>query len=343
MLKTNTSIPSKMRAAVLTTKQNIRLEDRPVPQPEADQVLIQVKAVSVCGSDVHYYLEGRIGDFVVERPLVLGHEVSGVIVGVGDNVPEQRIGQRVAIEPQRPCGTCLQCRTGHYNLCPHMEFYATPPIDGAFQEYVTIQASFAHPISDNVSYEEGALLEPLSVGLWACHKAHISPGARVLIAGAGPIGILTAQAARAFGAAEIIVSDIQHERRQQAMKYGATSTLDPSKESVEQLEVDAFIDCSGAAKAVQSGIRAVRGAGYAVLVGMGGDEMMLPVSVIQAREINVTGTFRYTNTWPMAAHLVASKQVDLSSMITARYDLEHAEDALKASLDPQSIKIIVTP
>ncbi|WP_201740041.1 NAD(P)-dependent alcohol dehydrogenase [Aristophania vespae] len=266
MLKTNTSIPSKMRAAVLTTKQNIRLEDRPVPQPEADQVLIQVKAVSVCGSDVHYYLEGRIGDFVVERPLVLGHEVSGVIVGVGDNVPEQRIGQRVAIEPQRPCGTCLQCRTGHYNLCPHMEFYATPPIDGAFQEYVTIQASFAHPISDNVSYEEGALLEPLSVGLWACHKAHISPGARVLIAGAGPIGILTAQAARAFGAAEIIVSDIQHERRQQAMKYGATSTLDPSKESVEQLEVDAFIDCSGAAKAVQSGIRAVRGQGTLCLL-----------------------------------------------------------------------------
>lgn len=342
MFKTCESIPSEMKASVLTGPQQIQLEKRPVPVPDDDQVLIKVSAVSVCGSDVHYYQHGRIGDFIVKKPLVLGHEVSGRIVGVGRNVSESRLGQRVAIEPQRACGTCFQCRAGRYNLCPHMEFYATPPVDGAFQEYVTIQDSFAHPISDKVSDDEGALLEPLSVGIWACRKAHIVPGSRVLIAGAGPIGTLTVQAARAFGAAEIIVSDLQPERREKIMKYGATKTIDPVKETVADLGVDAFIDCSGSPKAVQSGIFAVRGAGYVVLVGMGGDEMMLPVSTIQVREISLTGVFRYTDTWPLAAHLVASKQVDLSSMVTAHYDLEHVEDALKDSLKPTSMKVIVT-
>ncbi|MDF7673678.1 alcohol dehydrogenase catalytic domain-containing protein [Acetobacteraceae bacterium ESL0709] len=229
-----------MRVSVIIGPKQIRLEERPVPVPDGDQVLIKV---SVCSSDVHYYQHGWIGDFIVRTPLVLGHEVSGRIVGVGCNVPGSRLGQRVAIEPQRPCGKCAQCRAGRYNLCPHMEFYATPPIDGAFQQYVTIQDFFAHPISDKVSDDEGALLEPLSVELWACRKVHIVPGSCVLIAGAGPIGTLTVQAARAFGAAEIIVSDIQPERRAKIMKYGATRAIDPVKESVADLGVDAFIDC----------------------------------------------------------------------------------------------------
>lgn len=337
----STPIPTTMRASVLVAKEQVRDEERPVPVPADDEVLIKVASVGVCGSDVHYYREGRIGDFVVDTPLVLGHEASGHIVAVGANVPADRIGQRVAIEPQRPCRVCAQCTAGRYNLCPFMQFYATPPVDGAFQEYVTIQAPFAHPIPDSITDDVAALLEPLSVGIWAGRKAKIVPGSRVLIAGAGPIGVIGTQAARAFGAAEIIVTDPVAERRAMAERYGATSTLDPITEPVADLGVDAFIDCSGATPAVRSGITAVRGAGTVVLVGMGADDIPLPIPVIQNRELTVTGVFRYTDTWPLGIHLVASGQVDLASLVTARFDLDHAEDALNADLTPGSLKAVV--
>jgi L-iditol 2-dehydrogenase len=330
-----------MRASVLVEKGRVRLEERPVPHPADDEVLVKVASVGVCGSDVHYYREGRIGEFVVDSPLVLGHEVSGRVVAGGGSVPAARVGERVAIEPQRPCRVCRQCAAGRYNLCPNMEFYATPPIDGAFQEYVTIQSPFAHPVPDSVSDDVAALLEPLSVGIWASRKAGIAPGSRVLIAGAGPIGVITAQAARAFGAAEVIVTDPVAERRVMSERFGATHALDPTTESVADLGVDAFIDCSGATPAVRSGIAAVRGAGTVVLVGMGADEIPLPVSVIQNRELKVTGVFRYTDTWPLAAHLAATKQVDLASLVTGIFDLDHAEDALNADRIPGSLKSIV--
>jgi L-iditol 2-dehydrogenase len=337
----NTDIPPTMRASVLVAQGQVRVEERPVPAPADDEVLIKVASVGVCGSDVHYYREGRIGDFVVDAPLVLGHEVSGRIVAVGSKVPDSRIGERVAIEPQRPCRVCAQCAAGRYNLCPFMEFYATPPIDGAFQEYVTIQAPFAHPVPESVSDDVAALLEPLSVGIWASRKAQVVPGSRVLIAGAGPIGVIATQAAKAFGAAEVVVTDPVSERRAMAEQHGATSTLDPVTESVADLGVDAFIDCSGAPPAVRSGITAVRGAGTVVLVGTGADEIALPIPVIQNRELTVTGVFRYTDTWPVAAHLAATKQVDLASLVTGRFDLDHAEDALNAGLTPGSLKSMV--
>ncbi|WP_369214920.1 NAD(P)-dependent alcohol dehydrogenase [Streptomyces flavofungini] len=336
-------VPRTMRASVLLAKGRLRLEERPVPAPAADEVLVRVASVGVCGSDVHYYREGRIGDFVVDSPLVLGHEASGRIVAVGTSVSEDRIGERVAIEPQRPCRTCAQCTAGRYNLCPHMRFYATPPVDGAFQEYVTIQAPFAHPVPDTVSDDVAALLEPLSVGIWACRKAAIAPGSRVLIAGAGPIGVITAQSAKAFGAAEVIVSDPVPARRAMAERYGATTTLDPAADPVAGLDVDAFIDCSGATPAVRAGITAVRGAGTVVLVGMGADDVPLPIPVIQNRELQVTGVFRYTGTWPVAAGLAASGQVDLESLVTGRFDLDHVEDALNADLVPGALKAVVRP
>jgi len=190
-------IPRTMRASVLIGRGEIRLEERPVPEPRPGEVLVKVASVGVCGSDVHYYREGRIGGFVVDRPLVLGHEVSGDIVAVGAHVPDSRLGERVAIEPQRPCRVCAQCSAGRYNLCPRMEFYATPPVDGAFCDYVTIQSEFAHRVPDALSYDVAALLEPLSVGIWASRKAQVVPGSRILIAGAGPIGVIATQAARA--------------------------------------------------------------------------------------------------------------------------------------------------
>lgn len=341
----STVLPSTSRTSVLTGAKELAIEERPVPQPAADEVLVKVAAVGVCGSDVHYYRHGRIGDFVVDGPLVLGHELSGSIVAVGAGVADSRVGERVAIEPQRPCHRCRQCLAGRYNLCPNMEFYATPPIDGAFTGYVTIQAEFAHPVPDSISDEAAALLEPLSVAITTMRKAGIVPGSRVLIAGAGPIGIICAQTARAFGAAEIIVSDLVPERRERAMKYGATSVIDPAATDVATagLSVDAFIDASGAPRAVFSGIKAVGPSGRAVLVGLGNSEMTLPVEHIQNLEIIVTGIFRYTDTWPAGIHLVATGQVDLDSLVTGRFDLDHVAEALDSDLDPDSLKSIVYP
>ena len=196
-----------------------------------------------------------------------------------------------------------------------------------------------------MSDEAAALLEPLSVAITTMRKAGIVPGSSILIAGAGPIGIICAQTARAFGAAEIIVSDLVAERRDRALKYGATRTIDPREVDVATagLDVNAFVDASGAPPAVQSGIKAVRPGGAAVLVGLGSSEMVLPVEHIQNFEINVTGIFRYTDTWPAAIHLVSSGQVDLDSLVTGKFDLDHAAEALESDLDPDSLKAIVYP
>lgn len=341
--ETAVEVPAVMNASVLRKQGEIVLETLPVPSLEADQVLVQVAAVGVCGSDVHYYEHGRVGGFVVDHPLVLGHELSGRIAAVGADVDAARIGERVAVEPQRPCRKCRECRAGRYNLCPDIEFYATPPIDGAFTEYVAIQADFAYPIPDSISDEAAALIEPLSVGLWACQRAAVGPGSRVLIAGAGPIGVITAQAARAYGAAEIIITDISPERLDFALQHGATQALDARRDAVEGLDVDVFIDASGAAQAVRAGIRAVRPAGRVILVGMGAEDVELPVSYIQNREIWLSGVFRYTNTWPLAIQLVADGKVDLDVLVTGRFPLADAEAALQAGKAPGQLKSIVFP
>ncbi|WP_042938802.1 NAD(P)-dependent alcohol dehydrogenase [Rhodococcus sp. AW25M09] len=346
MTTTTPSPPaSTMRASVMTGVRTLEIEDRAIPSPGPYEVLVEVAAVGVCGSDVHYYRDGRIGDFVVAEPMVLGHELSGRIAAVGENVDQSRVGQRVAVEPQHPCRRCTQCTAGRYNLCPDMKFYATPPIDGAFCRYVTIDANFAHAVPDSMSDDAAALLEPLSVAVATMRKAGVVPGSSILIAGAGPIGIITAQAARAFGAARIVVSDPVQERRERALTFGATEIIDPIAHDVAALDpqVDVFVDASGAIPAVQSGIRAVGPAGRVVLVGVGNDNYPLPVSHIQNLEITVTGVFRYTDTWPAAIHLVASGSVDLDRLVTGRYDLDHVAEALESDTDPASLKSIVVP
>lgn len=339
------TIPATMRASVLTGQRQLAVSEVPIPSYADDEVLVEVAAVGVCGSDTHYFRHGRIGDFVVDGPLILGHELSGRIVAVGANVPESRIGERVAIEPQKNCRRCRECRAGRYNLCPTMEFFATPPIDGAFARYAVIRTEFAHTVPDSLSDEAAALLEPLSVAITTMRKAGIVPGSSILIAGAGPIGIICAQTAKAFGASEIIVSDLVAERRERALRYGATRVIDPRDTDVATagLDVNAFVDASGAPRAVFDGIKAVRPAGTAVLVGLGSSEMNLPIEHIQNLEINVTGVFRYTDTWPAAIHLVATGQVDLDSLVTGKFDLDHAAEALEADLDPDSLKAIVYP
>ena len=329
-----------MRVAVLVEPGRIEMEQRPVPRPAPGDVLIRVSSVGVCGSDTHYYRHGRIGSFVVEAPLVLGHEAAGTIVGVGESVDPSRIGQRVSIEPQRPDPESAETRRGDYNLCPHMRFFGTPPVDGALCDYVTIGATFAHPVPDTVSDDAAALCEPLSVGIAALRKAGIGKGSRVLVAGAGPIGIVVVQLARAYGATDIAVSDPDGSRRNQARANGATVMLDPAADE-SGCDFDAFIDASGAPAAVTTGIRALRPAGTAVLVGSGAESMDLPTQLIQNRELTLTGVFRYANTWPEAIALVESGRVDLDSMVTARFPLERAAQALDSDRTPGSVKTVV--
>lgn len=341
----NQPLPSVMRVGVLYEPGVLKLEDRPVPEPKANEVLVEVRSVGVCGSDVHYYRHGRIAHHVVQKPLVLGHEAGGRIVALGRDVGPARLGERVAIEPGVPCRLCDQCKSGHYNLCSEMAFFATPPVDGAFAQYVVIAADFAHPVPDTVSDDAAGLMEPLSVGIWACAKAHVGPASRVLIAGAGPIGLVNLQVARARGATEVIVSDILATRLEAAKRFGASQVIDAGSQRLDglEIEVDSFIDCSGAEAAVQQGIRAVRAGGRVVLIGMGRDELLLPVGVIQVREIILTGTCRYANTYPKAISLAAKGLVDLDGMVTGRFGLDQAEEALNEDRNPTALKVVVEP
>lgn len=335
--------PTTQRVSVLDTELRLRVEERPVPAPEPGEVLIRVRSVGICGSDIHYFEHGRIADFVVESPLVLGHEASGEIVALGQGVTDLSIGDRVAMEPGVPCGSCTQCRAGRYNLCPDVHFFATPPVDGAFAEYVTLPRAFAHRVPDNVSFDAAALLEPLSVGVWACQKGDVRLGTRVLITGAGPVGVMAALVARANGATQITLSDVNPQRLARAAELGFDVVDAQSQALPDVVEADVLIECSGAAPAIVDGIRCVAPAGKVVLVGMSPTAMVeLPVGVIQGRELWITGTFRYAHTYPTAVTLAASGAVDLDALVSQTFGLDEVEQALTYSRqDPAAMKVVV--
>ncbi len=334
------------RAAVLHGAGDLRVEAVPVPEPAEREVLIAIRAVGICGSDVHYYEHGRIGDFVVRAPMILGHESSGVVIARGPGATRHAEGQRVAVEPGVPDGRCAQCRAGRYNLCPDVRFLATPPVDGALARYIVMHEDFVHPLPPKVSDDAGALVEPLSVGIWANRKARTTTDSRVLVTGAGPIGVLAAQVARASGAGYVALVEISKER------IDAARTIDAADEVIDAgagpdltaLEPDILIECTGAAPAVSSGIKALTPGGVAVLVGMSANtEMPLPTSHIQARELAVTGIFRYANTYPAAIALAASGRVRLDEMAAAHLSLDDTTNALAMGrTHPQVLKTIVT-
>ncbi|POH73118.1 NAD(P)-dependent alcohol dehydrogenase [Arthrobacter glacialis] len=322
------------------------MEHRERPSIAPDEVLVRVEAVGICGSDVHYYREGRIGGYVVEDPLVLGHESSGVVVAVGSNVKTRRIGERVAVEPGVSCGRCEQCRKGRYNLCPDVIFFATPPVDGALQKYVAIRADFSFLIPDTMTFEQAALTEPLAVALWACRKAGVTVGSKVLVTGSGPIGLLTLQTALAFGAASVTITDVDPVKLELAARFGAALTIDARALAglPNRLDVDVHIECSGNASAAKDGIGHLDRAGTCVLVGMGGGAPLgITVADIQERELSITGTFRYANCYPDAIQLIASGQVRVEELITARMGLSETESALQHPSLPGALKAIVFP
>jgi L-iditol 2-dehydrogenase len=338
-----TTLPVTMRASVLLSAGVLEVQDLPLPTLVAGDVLVEIAAVGLCGSDVHFYRNGKVGDLVVTEPLVLGHEAAGTIVAVHDERDSDRIGQRVAIDPQRPCRRCSYCRSGAYNLCVDMRFASAPPENGAFAEYLAVPADFAHPVPDGMSDSAAALLEPLSVGIAAVRKARVVPGSRVLVAGAGPIGVLTAAAARCFGAVEVVVVDPLESRLAIAREHGATVAIAPDQLGSLPDPFDAFVDASGARPAIDAGLRALRPGGRAVLVGMGATTIELDMFLLQSRELIVEGLFRYTETWPVAVELVASGAVRLDDLVSGRGGLEDLADLIERNGDPDVMKLIVDP
>jgi L-iditol 2-dehydrogenase len=330
-------------AAVLHGIGDLRIEEHPMPVAGPHQVVVEVRSVGICGSDVHYYEHGRIGDHVVRGPMVLGHESSGVVVERGPGAT-LAIGQRVAIEPGVGCGHCEQCRRGAYNLCPDVVFFATPPIHGSLAHYVAVPEAYAHPVPDSLSDDAAALIEPLSVGLWANRKAGTGIGSRVLVTGAGPIGVLCALTARAAGASWIGLADVHPARLKAAEAFDFDQVID-AREDVDYADFkpDVLLECSGAPPVVTAGISALQPLGRAVLVGMGPSaEQSMPVGTIQNRELTVTGTFRYAHTYPAAIALVAAGRIDLDALVGARLPLAESEQALKMGhTDPSVLKTVV--
>jgi len=337
---------STIRAAVLRGVDDLVIEERAAPEPGPHEVLVRVEAVGVCGSDVHYLKHGRIGDFVVDEPMVLGHESSGTIAGVGSAVDPARVGQKVSMEPGVPDLTCTECLAGRYNLCPNMRFFATPPIDGSLATLVTLHEAFAHPVPESMSDDSAALLEPLSVGVWANRKAETTAGSRVLVTGAGALGLVAAQVALACGATEVVVSDVNPFRLELARRLGVTDTVDVRSGTVGDtgFEPDVLLECSGHPAATVEALRSLVPAGRAVLVGMGGEELPLPLGVLQARELTVTGTFRYANTWPTAIALASSGRVQLDALVTGHFPLASSQEALLAAdTDQHAVKSVINP
>ena len=333
---------TSMRASVLTAPKTIEVEERPVPSPGPTRCWSGWGRWGCAGPTCTTTATAASATSWSTSRSSSATRSGGRIVEVGELVDRGRIGERVALEPQRPCRRCRQCKTGHLNLCADMQFFATPPIDGAFCDYVVLPADFAHPVPDSMSEAAVALCEPLSVGLWANEKGGTTAGSRVFVTGAGPIGALCALAARARGATEIVVSDPVESRRIRIAELTGATTVDPTDGfDASEVGADVFLECSGATPALQQGLAAVRPGGVAVMVGHGDSEVTLPLIHMQMREVWLTGIFRYVDTWPVAISLVSSGVVDLDALVTARFDLDHVEDALTSDDDPQSMKSVV--
>ncbi|QKS69762.1 NAD(P)-dependent alcohol dehydrogenase [Paenalkalicoccus suaedae] len=343
-----------MRVAVLTHTKNIDKQTLEKPICADDEVIVEIKAVGLCGSDIHYYEHGRIGSFVVEAPIILGHEASGVIVEVGKDVPTRAVGERVAIEPGIPCRKCDYCSDGRYNLCPNVRFLATPPYDGAFCEYVAMRADMVYPVPDTMSYAEAALIEPFSVGLHAIDRADLAMGENIVIMGMGPIGLMTAAAASMRGAGEVIGVDLEGERLELAKRFGVTKTINLAEENLEEAVLkatagkgaDVCIETAGSTKAVQGCLQVVKRGGKITIVGMPPTDIAeLNISDIVGKEVDINGVFRYHHTYPKAIKLLEKSTIKLEDMVSATYKLEDTAEAIERAINDKksTMKLIIEP
>jgi L-iditol 2-dehydrogenase len=330
------------RAAVMTELGKIVVQDRPDPEPGPQEAVVRVEAVGVCGSDTAYYKVGRIGDYVVDGPIVLGHEASGQVVTVGSEVRNVAVGDRVAIEPGTPCRNCRECMAGRYHLCPDLVFLATPPYDGALMERMSIDARNLYPIPDDMTYEQGALLEPLSVGIWGCRRAGLQPGDDVLVTGAGPVGLLAGATALALGAGSVTITDVSPFRLDLARAMGLRAE---SSDAPGEADFDVLLECSGAPGVLGSAMRRLRPAGRAAMIGMSKEEAIaLPLSQLNPQELTLSLVNRYNHTWPTAIELVSSGRVDVKPLVTHHFPLDETEDALTlGGRVADSVKAVIHP
>ena len=335
-----------MQAAYLEGPKKIVIKEVKRPLLAKDDVLVKIKAVGVCGSDIEYYEHGRIGNFVVEKPLILGHEASGEVVEVGQKVTTLKVGDRVALEPGIPCRKCDFCKSGRYNLCPDVQFMATPPVDGAFREYVAHPADFTFKIPEGVSYEEAALVEPLSVGIHAVERAQLKLGDQILIFGAGPIGLLTLQVALADGASHAVVLDLSDVRLEKAKELGADEVVNAREHNLTKDLGDSFdvvFEAAGGTTTIPQALHFVKRGGTIVLIGHSPkNEAKLDPNLVITKELNIRGTFRYKNTYPKALRLIQREVFNLKALIGKIFSLTDVDAALRYPKEnPACIKAMI--
>lgn len=343
-----------MKAAVLEKPFVMEVKNVAIPEPKDNEALIKVHCIGICGSDVHYYVHGKIGRYEVKEPIILGHEVAGVVVSVGKDVTEVAVGDRVAVEPGVTCGTCEYCKSGRYNLCPDVVFMATPPVHGAWAEYVSVRGDFLFKLPDEMSFEEGALLEPLSVGFHAMRRGKVGPENRVFVTGLGPIGLLAIQAAKMFGVTEIYASDVVPYRLNLALEMGVTAVINPMKENVNKRlaeltngkGIDAIIETSGNQRAVSDTVKQVNRGGRIILVGLPvTSDIPIDIPHLIDSEIDLYGVFRYANTYPAAIQALSRSDLNIEKIITHKFSLDDIKEAVEVARTQKdiSLKVMIYP
>ncbi|OLF54612.1 NAD(P)-dependent alcohol dehydrogenase [Pseudomonas chlororaphis] len=342
-----------MQALVLEKQRTLTIREVDLAlEPGPDDVRIRMHTVGICGSDVHYYTHGRIGPFVVDQPMVLGHEAAGIVVEAGANVRHLTVGDRVCMEPGIPDPASRASRLGLYNIDPAVRFWATPPVHGCLTPEVIHPAAFVYKLPDHVSFAEGALVEPFAIGMQAAVKARIKPGDIAVVIGAGTIGLMTALAALAAGASQVLVSDLVEEKLAIAQGYDGIVAINARVESlaarVAQLTghwgADVVFEASGSPRAYPDALACVCPAGALVLVGMPVEPVAFDVVAAQAKEIRIETVFRYANVYPRAINLIASGKVDLKPLVSATFPFAQGVAAFEraASALPGDVKVQIS-
>lgn len=315
------------------------------PKCGEHQVLVQMKAVGVCGSDVHYWKNGHIGQFVVEEPMILGHECSGVVTAVGEKVTKFSAGDRVVLEPGIPCMKCEHCLKGRYNLCQNIVFFATPPDDGVLVEEIAYDENYVFKIPDEITdYGLATMAEPLSVGLFATQRIKPAIGEKAIIFGAGIIGITCLLAARAAGCKDITVADIRDDRLEWAKEMGADQVVNTMKDQIPDNTFDFGYEATGADACYNLAVKCIKPGGRIAMIGMGPEIQKVDMVDYVCKEISIVPSFRYGNTYPLVLDLLKDNQEKLKQLITHRvpFSLEGVEEAFRiASEDPTAVKVVV--
>jgi D-xylulose reductase len=338
------------RALVLEKQHELALRDIELPDEVGPgMVRIKLHTVGVCGSDVHYYTHGRIGPFVVEAPMVLGHEAAGTVVEVGAGVTSLAIGDRVCMEPGVPDPGSKASRLGLYNIDPAVSFWATPPVHGVLTPFVVHPASYSFKLPDNVSFAEGAMVEPFAVGMQAATKARITPGDTAVVMGAGPIGTMVALAALAGGCARVIISDLAQPKLDIAAQYQGIIPVnirnrllvDAVNEMTEGWGADVVFECSGSPRAWKGIIDVVRPGGTVVVVGLPVEPVNFDIASLSVKEVTISSVFRYAHQYERAIALMASGRVDLKPLISETFAFEDSIKAFERAVEarPTDVKL----